>query len=163
MLLWKNKKTLSQKQKKFQEKLDFSFKEFGFWIFKSHYMLVAFWYLEFIGLLPKAAQYAYNKNGHWQNISFNEITGNWLASNETPSLQYIGLTMICLGLSHPSMIYFYMSKMTFLDYEFSKSMMDFKCIVFCLFTFLLATRLTDLIQQLAFILSDMLGRNLVIP
>lgn len=163
MLLKKVPRPISKKEKEFQGKIDYAFKEFGFWIFKQHYLLIAFWYLELVSLIPKAAEYAHNKTGHWQNYSFNHITGGWFAQNETPSLQYIGLSMIFLGLSHPSLIHYYLSKMTFLDFDFSKSMMDAKCLMFCIFIFLISTRLTDLIQQLAFILSDMSGYNLLIP
>lgn len=158
----KKKPNESKQYTDFKERIDFAFDDFGFWLFKANYLLIGFWWFEVVLFWLKVGDYAANKNSAWQGFYYSFQQEKFFGLHETPTLQYIGLMMIFLGLSHPTMIRHIMYKFTFLNYEISKTMTDGKSLIFSFFIFLIATRMTDLIQALAFIFSNMSGAVLTL-
>lgn len=163
MILPKRKnKALSPREKMHQQNIEYALHEFGFWYFKTYPLLVVFWVLELGIMLQKLSIYLYNGNAHWSHLSYVSSENLWIASDPTPSGNYIGLKLICLALVHPDLIKVYLRKMTFLYVDIRKTL-DLQSIVYAIFISLLATRLTDLILETATIVSGMGFESILIP
>lgn len=163
MIIPKRKsKPLSQREKLHKQNIEYAMHEFGFWYFKTYPLLVLFWVVELGHTLQKLSIFLYNGDAHWSNIYFITAKNLWAASDPTPSSTYIGLNLICLALVHPDMIKAYLTRMTFLYVDIRKTL-DMQSIAYAIFMSLLATRLTDLILELAVIGSGMGFESILIP
>lgn len=136
-----------------EKNIHFAFHEFGFFGINQYRILLFFWVFE-LTYIPKLLSDAFHgQESAWMNYVFSHSNNYWIAHERTPTLEYAGVYIIALALTHPWFIIKVISKIKFLEFEIKRTLGDIRTIVYCIFIALLSSRLVDLCLVLAKILT----------